>query len=32
VATPRTLIAPGIGYFAHVVDVDGNLVGLHAAD
>lgn len=32
VATPRTLIAPGIGYFAHVVDVDGKLVGLHAAD
>jgi len=32
VATPRTLIAPGIGYFAHVEDIDGNLVGLHAAD
>ena len=32
VVTPRTLIAPGIGYFAHVEDLDGNLVGLHAAD
>ena len=32
VATPRTLIAPGIGYFAHVEDIDGNLVGLHARD
>lgn len=31
VVTPRTLIAPGIGYFAHVADVDGNVVGLHAA-
>lgn len=32
VVTPRTLIAPGIGYFAHVQDPEGNLVGLHAAD
>ncbi|MCZ2103106.1 MAG: VOC family protein [Comamonadaceae bacterium] len=32
VVTPRTLIAPGIGYFAHVADMDGNVVGLHAAD
>ena len=32
VVTPRTLIAPGIGYFAHVEDADGNVVGLHAAD
>lgn len=30
VAVPRTLIAPGIGYFAHIEDLDGNLVGLHA--
>ena len=32
VVTPRTLIAPGICYFAHVADVDGNVVGLHAAN
>ncbi len=30
VAVPKTLIAPGIGYFAHIEDLDGNLVGLHA--
>ncbi len=30
VAVPKTLIAPGIGYFAHIQDLDGNLVGLHA--
>lgn len=32
VVVGRTLIAPGIGYFAHIHDLDGNLVGLHAAD
>lgn len=32
VVTPRTLIAPGIGYFALLRDLDGNLVGLHAAE
>jgi predicted enzyme related to lactoylglutathione lyase len=32
VVVGRTLIAPGIGYFAQVQDLDGNLVGLHAAD
>jgi len=32
IVTPRTLIAPGIGYFAHIEDLDGNLVGLHALD
>ena len=32
VLTPRTLIAPGIGYFAHVQDPEGNIVGLHAPD
>ena len=31
VVTPRTLIAPGVGYFAHVADPEGNIVGLHAA-
>lgn len=32
VVTQRTHIGPGIGYFAHVQDLHGNLVGLHAAD
>ncbi len=32
VVTPRTLIAPGVGYFAQLRDPDGNLVGLHAED
>lgn len=32
VVVSRTLIAPGVGYFAQVEDLDGNLVGLHAAD
>ncbi|MDQ7954543.1 MAG: VOC family protein [Rhodocyclaceae bacterium] len=32
VVVGRTLIAPGVGYFAQVQDLDGNLVGLHAAD
>lgn len=30
--TPRTLIGPGIGYFAQIEDPQGNLVGLHAAE
>ncbi|MBO9645826.1 MAG: VOC family protein [Pseudacidovorax sp.] len=32
VVAPRTLIAPGIGYFALVRDPEGNVVGLHALD
>ena len=31
VATPRTALPPGMGFFAHIVDADGNRVGLHAA-
>ncbi len=31
VTVPRTLIAPGSGYFAQIEDPDGNFVGLHAA-
>lgn len=30
VATPRTALPPGMGFFAHIVDTDGNRVGLHA--
>lgn len=30
VSTPRTALPPGMGYFAHIVDVEGNRVGLHA--
>ena len=30
VAQPRTALPPGMGYFAHITDLDGNRVGLHA--
>ena len=30
VVTPRTALPPGMGYFAHIEDVEGNVVGLHA--
>lgn len=30
IATPRTALPPGMGFFAHVIDTEGNLVGLHA--
>ena len=30
VLTPKTLIAEGIGYFAHFLDIEGNRVGLHS--
>lgn len=30
VAQPRTALPPGMGFFAHVFDLDGNRVGLHA--
>jgi uncharacterized protein len=30
VATPRTALPPGMGFFAHIVDPDGNRIGLHA--
>lgn len=32
VVTPRTLIAPEVGYFALLRDPEGNLVGLHATE
>lgn len=30
VALARTALPPGMGFFAHVIDLDGNRVGLHA--
>lgn len=31
VALPRQALPPGMGFFAHITDPDGNRVGLHAA-
>ncbi len=30
VIVPKTALPPGMGYFAHVLDTEGNHVGLHA--
>jgi len=30
VALPRRALPPGMGFFAHITDLDGNRVGLHA--
>ena len=30
IAVPRQALPPGMGYFAHITDLDGNRVGLHA--
>lgn len=30
ILTPKTLIAQGMGYFAHFLDIEGNRVGLHS--
>lgn len=30
IAQPRTALPPGMGFFAHITDLDGNRVGLHA--
>lgn len=32
VATPKTALPPGMGYFAHFVDSEGNRVGLHSSE
>lgn len=32
VALPRQALPPGMGFFAHITDLDGNRVGLHALD
>ena len=31
VATPKTALPPGMGFFAHIIDTEGNRVGLHSA-
>lgn len=30
VALPRQALPPGMGFYAHIIDLDGNRVGLHA--
>jgi uncharacterized protein len=30
IATPKVALPPGMGFFAHIEDSEGNLVGLHA--
>lgn len=30
IAGPRQALPPGMGFFAHITDLDGNRVGLHA--
>ena len=30
IAVPREALPPGMGFFAHITDLDGNRVGLHA--
>jgi uncharacterized protein len=30
VVVPKTALPPGMGFFAHVMDTEGNVVGLHA--
>jgi uncharacterized protein len=32
VAMDRTALPPGMGFIAHVIDLDGNRLGLHSAD
>ena len=32
VATPKTALPPGMGFFAHFVDSEGNRVGLHSME
>ncbi len=32
ITTPKVALPPGMGYFAHVADTEGNVVGLHALD
>ena len=32
IITPKTALPPGMGYFAHILDSEGNRVGLHALE
>jgi uncharacterized protein len=29
IAVPKTALPPGMGFFAHIIDTEGNRVGLH---
>jgi predicted enzyme related to lactoylglutathione lyase len=31
IALPKTLLPPGMGAYAHIVDTEGNRIGIHAA-
>ena len=31
ITLPRTALPPGMGFYAHIIDSEGNRVGLHAA-
>lgn len=30
ITTPKVALPPGMGFFAHIADTEGNIVGLHA--
>lgn len=32
IAQPKTALPPGLGFFAHIMDTEGNRVGVHAVD
>ncbi|MEZ5704873.1 MAG: hypothetical protein R3E56_05895 [Burkholderiaceae bacterium] len=32
VVQPKTALPPGMGFFAHIIDTEGNRVGVHALD
>jgi len=32
IALPRQALPPGMGFFAHIEDIDGNRIGLHAME
>ena len=32
IALPRQALPPGMGFYAHIHDLDGNRVGLHASN
>lgn len=32
IAQAKTALPPGLGYFAHIIDTEGNRVGVHAID
>lgn len=32
IAQDKTALPPGLGFFAHIIDTEGNRVGVHAMD